>query len=82
MKPVGFVRHIDGLGRVVIPKELRRTLDITEGDAFELFLDDNTIVMKKYNPACIICGSAKDVVTFRGRNFCPNCVKEMSSKLL
>ncbi len=82
MKAAGFVRHIDGLGRIVIPKELRRSLDISEGDGFELFLDDNTIILKKYNPSCMICGSAKDVVTFRGRNFCPTCVKEMSTKLL
>lgn len=82
MKPVGIVRQIDGLGRVVIPKELRRILDVTEGDSFELFIEDNTIIMRKYQPACIICGNAKNIVTFKGRNFCPDCIKEMSGKLL
>ncbi len=82
MKPVGIVRQIDGLGRVVIPKELRRILDVSEGDSFELFIEDNTIIMRKYQPACIICGNAKNIVTFKGRNFCPDCIKEMSGKLL
>lgn len=82
MKPVGIVRQIDGLGRVVIPKELRRILDVSEGDSFELFIEDNTIIMRKYQPACIICGNAKNIVTFKGRNFCPECIKEMSGKLL
>lgn len=82
MKPVGIVRQIDGLGRVVIPKELRRILDVSEGDSFELFIEDNTIIMRKYQPACLICGNAKNIVTFKGRNFCPDCIKEMSGKLL
>ncbi|MBE6763118.1 MAG: AbrB/MazE/SpoVT family DNA-binding domain-containing protein [Ruminococcaceae bacterium] len=82
MKAVGSVRNIDALGRIVIPKDIRNRLEIEEGDSLEMFLDDNTIVIRKYNPSCILCGSAKDIVTFRGKNFCPNCVKEMSTKLL
>ena len=82
MKPVGIVRQIDSLGRIVIPKELRRTLDISEGDSLELFIEDNTIILRKYQPACIICGSAKNIVTYKGRNFCPDCVREIASKLL
>lgn len=82
MKPVGIVRQIDGLGRVVIPKELRRTLEISEGDSFELFIEDNTIIMRKYQPACIVCGNAKNIITYKGRNFCPDCVKEIANKLL
>ncbi len=82
MKALGIVRQIDGLGRVVIPKELRRAMEIKEGDSFELFVEDNTIMMRKYQPACIICGNAKNVVTYKGRNFCPDCIKDISEKLL
>ena len=82
MKTVGSVRHIDPLGRIVIPKDMRNRLEIEEGDSLEMILDDNTIVIRKYNPACILCGNTKDIVTFRGKNFCPNCVKDMSVKLL
>ncbi|MBR5135178.1 MAG: AbrB/MazE/SpoVT family DNA-binding domain-containing protein [Clostridia bacterium] len=82
MKPVGIVRQIDALGRIVIPKELRRTLDISEGDSLELFIEDNTVILRKYQPACMICGSAKSIVTYKGRNFCPDCVREIATKLL
>ncbi len=82
MKPLGIVRQIDSLGRIVIPKELRHTLDIDKGDSLELFIEDGTIILRKYQPACIICGTAKNVTTFKGKNFCPDCVRELSSKLL
>ncbi|MBQ3068869.1 MAG: AbrB/MazE/SpoVT family DNA-binding domain-containing protein [Clostridia bacterium] len=82
MKPVGIVRQIDSLGRVLIPKSLRNTLDLKDGDSLELFIEDNNIILRKYQPACIICGSAKNIVTFKGHNFCPDCVREISAKLL
>ena len=82
MKPVGIVRQIDALGRIVIPKELRRTLDIADGDPLEMFIEDNTVILRKYQPACIICGNAKNIVTFKGRNFCPDCVKQLSAAVL
>ena len=82
MKPVGIVRQIDSLGRILIPKSLRNTLDLKDGDSLELFIEDNNIILRKYQPACIICGSAKNIVTFKGHNFCPDCVREISAKLL
>lgn len=82
MKPVGIVRQIDSLGRVLIPKELRRMLDIQTNDSFEMFIEDGAIVMRKYQPACIMCGNAKNTVTYKGHNFCPDCVRDMASKLL
>ncbi len=82
MKPIGSIRHIDGLGRIVIPMDIRRRLDIEEGDCLEMYLDENTIVIKKYNPSCIFCGSSKDIVNYKGKNICPNCIKDMSGKLV
>ena len=63
MKSTGIVRKIDELGRLVLPIELRRTLEISDGDSLEIFVEDNTIILKKYQPACIFCGNAKDVST-------------------
>jgi len=77
MKSTGIVRKVDELGRVVLPIELRRTLDIAEKDALEIYVDGNTIILKKYEPACIFCGDAKDVTTYKGKNICPNCMKEL-----
>lgn len=48
MKPTGIVRRIDDLGRVVIPKEIRRTMHIKEGDPLEIFVDDRAIMLRKY----------------------------------
>jgi transcriptional pleiotropic regulator of transition state genes len=80
MKSTGIVRKIDELGRIVLPKELRRKLEIAEKDGLEIFVDDDTVVLKKYEPACIFCGNAKDIVYFKGRKICPACVKELSGK--
>ncbi|GMA49350.1 AbrB family transcriptional regulator [Alicyclobacillus contaminans] len=75
MKATGVVRHIDDLGRVVIPKELRRTMGLKEGDPMEFFVDDNgRIVMQKYQPGCVFCDSMEDLIFFNGRNVCKACI--------
>ncbi len=78
MKSTGIVRKVDELGRVVIPIELRRTLDIAERDSLEIYVDGEQIILKKYAPACIFCGQAKDITVFKGKNICPACQKELS----
>ncbi|NLN80992.1 MAG: AbrB family transcriptional regulator, partial [Clostridiales bacterium] len=51
------------------------------GDSLEIFVEDNKIILKKYQPACIFCGNADDIAVFKGRNVCPACAKEMSQKI-
>ena len=77
MKSTGIVRKVDELGRVVLPIELRRNLNIEEKDALEIYVDENTVILKKYEPDCIFCGNAKDIVNFKGKNICAACLKEM-----
>lgn len=77
MKSTGIVRRVDELGRVVIPIELRRTLEIAEKDALEIYVDGEQIILKKYQPACIFCGNAKDVKNFKGKNICKTCLEEI-----
>ena len=77
MKAKGIVRPVDPLGRVVIPVELRRTLGIKTDDSLEVFVDGDYIMLKKYEPACIFCGNAKDVVSVHGKNVCKDCLAEM-----
>ncbi|MBQ3548751.1 MAG: AbrB/MazE/SpoVT family DNA-binding domain-containing protein [Oscillospiraceae bacterium] len=79
VKSTGIVRKVDELGRIVLPIELRRTLDIAERDALEIYVDGTAIVLRKYRPCCIFCDSAKDIVVFRGKNICPKCLKEIKS---
>jgi transcriptional pleiotropic regulator of transition state genes len=79
MKSTGIVRKVDELGRVVIPIELRRNLDILEKDALEIYVDSDKIILKKYMPACIFCGSAEEVVVFKGKNICKECLKDIEN---
>ena len=77
MKSTGIVRRMDELGRIVLPVELRRTLDIAERDELEIYLDDDKVVLKKYEPSCVFCAALRGLVTFRGRNVCMECVQTM-----
>jgi transcriptional pleiotropic regulator of transition state genes len=77
MKSTGIVRKVDELGRIVIPMELRRTLDIGEKDALEIYVDGEQIILKKYEPACIFCGNAKDVTNYKGKNICKVCINDI-----
>ncbi|NLG84999.1 MAG: AbrB/MazE/SpoVT family DNA-binding domain-containing protein [Firmicutes bacterium] len=79
MKSTGIVRKVDELGRVVIPIELRRTLQIEERDALEIYVDGEKIILKKYEPACIFCGNAEGVRSFKEKNICRECLEEMKS---
>lgn len=79
MKSTGIVRKVDNLGRVVIPIELRRTLNISKKDALEIYVDGERIVLKKYEPACIFCGNADDVIIFKDKNVCTACLHEMQN---
>ena len=80
MKSLGIVRRIDPVGRIVLPKELRRLFDLTENeDAMEIFVEEDMIILKKYVPACIFCGSADDIVEYKGKKICKECIAAMRS---
>lgn len=80
MKATGVVRKLDEFGRIVLPIELRRTLDIKERDALEIYVDGDQIILKKYEPACIFCGNARKIVNYKGKNICKKCLEEMRNK--
>ncbi len=80
MKATGIVRKVDELGRIVLPIELRRTLGIAERDPLEIYVDGDTIIIKKYQSACIFCDNARDVINYKGKNICPECLKKLSEK--
>ena len=77
MKSTGIVRKVDELGRIVLPIELRRTLDIEIKDALEIYVEGPHIILKKYEPACIFCGDAKDITMYKGKNICPACMADL-----
>ena len=81
MKSTGVVRRVDELGRIVLPIEIRKILDINKKDAIEIFTDDNKIILNKYEPSCIFCNSADDIVYYNGRRVCAACIKALKESL-
>lgn len=79
VKSTGIVRKVDELGRIVLPIELRRTLDIAEKDALEIYVDGSTIVLKKFRPSCVFCDSSRDLVTYKDKNICPRCLRDLKN---
>jgi looped-hinge helix DNA binding domain, AbrB family len=77
MKASGIVRKLDSLGRIVIPKEIRKVLGIDDGDSMEIIKVDNEVVVRKYIKGCIFCGSDKDVIEFNGAIVCDECRKAL-----
>lgn len=81
MKATGIVRKIDELGRVLLPAEVRRPMEIGDRDALEIFTDGDTVVLKKYAPSCVFCGEARDVTTYKGRNICTRCAQAIATRV-
>ena len=80
MKSTGIVRKVDELGRIVLPKEIRKTMDIKEKDAIEIFTDSDQIILQKYQPACIFCNQVEGVVYFSGKRVCTACIDKMKQQ--
>ena len=82
MKSTGIIRGIDNMGRVVIPKEIRKFLDMTEGfDEFEIYMQDDCIILKKHKPSCIFCSNEDDCIEFENQTVCKACVERLLSKV-
>ena len=78
MKATGIVRKVDGVGRVVLPKELRKILAINEGDPLEIFTDGESIVLKSYKPGCIFCGEVNEPKNLNGKLVCRECINKLT----
>ena len=81
MKSTGIVRKVDELGRIVLPSELRKVLNINIKDSVEIYVIGESIILKKYAPACIFCDSADEVTTFKGKNICKKCLEQMKNNV-
>ena len=77
MKSTGIVRKVDELGRIVLPIEIRRTLDIAEKDELEIFVENERIVLQKFEHACVFCTASRGLVAFRGKNICKDCLEAL-----
>ncbi len=79
MKTTGIVRRVDELGRVVLPKELRKTMDIHKKDPMEIFVEGDSVILRKYEAACMFCGSNEDLVTFENHKICKACAEKIAA---
>lgn len=77
VKSTGIVRRVDELGRIVLPIEMRRTLSIEEKDSLEIYVEGESIILRKYQSSCIFCESTKKIVSYRGKNVCPDCIAKL-----
>ena len=77
MKSLGIVRQVDELGRIVLPIEVRRRLELNPKDGVEIFVEKDTVILKKYAPCCIFCGDAEDVVFFKDKRVCRQCLESI-----
>lgn len=75
---ISIVRNIDDLGRVVIPKEICKVLEIGPRVAVEIFIDGEKIILARYEPSCLFCREAENTVRYKGRIICRDCIAEIA----
>ncbi len=78
MKSTGIVRELDGLGRVVLPMEMRNTMLIEKGTPLEIYVEGDNIILHKYEPSCLFCGSSEELISYQDRKVCKACLAELN----
>ena len=81
MIATGIVRQVDQLGRIVLPVEIRRAMDISVQDPLEIFTDEGKIILMKYQPSCVFCNNADNIIYFAGKRICADCLKKIKDEL-
>lgn len=79
MKSTGIIRKVDDLGRIVLPIELRRMLDIAERDELEIYMEKDRIILCKHETACVFCGNGRDLVGYSSKNVCRDCIEKLAN---
>jgi transcriptional pleiotropic regulator of transition state genes len=82
MRATGIVRKVDELGRIVLPKELRRKFGINVGDGLEIFVDGESVILQRYAPACVFCHSADDTIAHAGKYICRACFDQIAKNIM
>ena len=78
MKSTGIIRNIDELGRIVVPKEIRKKLGIANTDPVEIYVEGDKIILTKYIAACHFCGSTEGVRDFKSKKICVACIEDIN----
>ena len=80
MHSTGIFRRVDGLGRFVLPKELRKSLNIKQNDYLQIFLEGDTIILRKNQSICSLCGKSEELTEFHDKKICRKCIEELKAK--
>ncbi len=78
MKSTGIVRELDSLGRVVLPMEMRKTMNIDKNTPLEIYVEGDNIILHKYEPSCLFCGSSDELISYQDRKVCKACLAELN----
>lgn len=81
MKLTGIVRKVDELGRIVLPIELRRSMDITEHDSLEIYVEGDSIILRKFQPTCVFCNGVKNLINYKGKRVCQSCIHDLDKSI-
>jgi transcriptional pleiotropic regulator of transition state genes len=79
MKSTGIIRNVDDLGRIVIPKELRTSLNMTEGAPLEMYIEGNNLILARVYKGCYLCDSTADLTDFNGKAICSSCIEKIKT---
>ena len=79
MKATGFIKKVDEMGRIVVPKDIRKALGVSNLDYVQFYLDENGVVLRKYNNCCFLCSSSENVVTYKEKFICKSCIEELKN---
>lgn len=79
MKSTGIIRNIDELGRIVIPKEIRKKFGLSSTDPVEIFVEGEKIILARYEASCSFCDSSENVTEFKGKKICKACLYELKN---
>ena len=77
MKSTGIVRKVDELGRIVLPKEIRKSLGLGIRSAVDLYVDGEKLIITKTKNECIFCNSRDNLVEYKGKSVCEKCIEEL-----
>ena len=79
MKATGIVRKFDENGRFVLPMELRKKLRLTsQEDALEIFVEDDMIILRKYEPSCVFCAGMDELISYKDKKVCKKCAEKIN----
>ena len=81
MKTAGFIRKTDNLGRIVIPKDIRDKLNFSDNESMEIFLDNEEVILKKYQHGCIFCRETENTIKYNTKLICENCIEEIAKEV-